>query len=50
VARYDLDGAPLGTLPFGWYSAPLGAHPDSAAMLAAMDDLDAHGSAWADDG
>jgi len=31
-------------------SATLGAHPYYAAMLAAMDDLDAHGSAWADDG
>jgi superfamily I DNA and/or RNA helicase len=31
-------------------SATLGAHPYYAAMIAAMDDLGAHGSAWADDG
>ena len=31
-------------------SATLGEHPYYAAMIAAMDDLGAHGSAWADDG
>ena len=30
-------------------SATLGEHPYYAAMIAAMDDLGAHGSAWADD-
>ena len=31
-------------------SATLGEHPYYAAMVAAIDGLDAHGSAWADDG
>lgn len=31
-------------------SATLGEHPYYAAMIAAMDELGAHGSAWADDG
>jgi superfamily I DNA and/or RNA helicase len=31
-------------------SATLGNHPYYAAFLAAVDDLDAHGSAWADEG
>ena len=31
-------------------SATLGDHPYYAALVAAMDDLDAHGSAWADEG
>ena len=30
-------------------SATLGPHPYYAALLSAIDDLDAHGSAWADD-
>ena len=31
-------------------SATLGEHPYYAAMVTAMDELGAHGSAWADDG